>query len=95
MDGDFYQIASTYYEFLVSYQDGLHIGILNQYKSFCQESIKSGRRPFLASKPPADKKAQHQARPPKERDILKKMQALHGAGKLRIHPHANQRMDKL
>lgn len=43
----------------------------------------------LSTKKNADKKS---TRPPKENDVLKKMQGLHNAGKLRIHPHANQRM---
>jgi len=46
----------------------------------------------LSTRKYADKKSKQSSRPPKEDDVLKKMQGLHSAGKLRIHPHANQRM---
>lgn len=46
----------------------------------------------LSTKRPADKKTKQSNRPPKEKDVLKKLRALHGTGRLRIHPHANQRM---
>ncbi len=46
----------------------------------------------LSTKQHTDKKTKHAAKPPKEKDVLKKLLALHGAGKLRIHPHANLRM---
>lgn len=44
----------------------------------------------LSTKAHTDKK--NIAKPSKEAAVLKKAMSLHGAGKLRIHPHANERM---
>lgn len=46
----------------------------------------------LSTRRSADKKKKVSTLPTKEADVLNKMLDLHKAQKLRIHPHANQRM---